>query len=68
MAKFTEFFSDDAGAVTIDWLVLTAGILLLGIMVVYTIGNDGVSKMVSNVNPALAGANTNVVIGTINLE
>ena len=68
MAKFTEFFSDDAGATTIDWLVLTAGILLLGIMVVYTIGNDGVSKMTSTLDPALSGEGANVVIGTIDLE
>ena len=68
MAKFTEFFSDDAGATTIDWLVLTAGILLLGIMVVYTIGNDGVSKITSKFDPALSGEGANVVIGTIDLE
>ena len=65
MAKFTEFFSDDAGATTIDWLVLTAGILLLSIMILYSIFNNGVSKMTSNLNPALSGEGANVVIGTI---
>ena len=65
MAKFTEFFSDDAGAITIDWLVLTAGILLLSIMILYTIFNNGVSTMTSNLNPALAGEGATVVIGTI---
>ncbi len=68
MTKFTEFFSDDAGATTIDWLVLTAGVMLLGIMVVYTIGNDGVSKITSKFKPALSGESTNVIIGTIDLE
>ena len=29
--------TDERGAVTIDWVTLTAGILLLGIMVVYSV-------------------------------
>jgi len=65
MTKFTKFLSDDAGAVTIDWVALTAGILLLGIMVVYAIFNNGVSSLVSNVNSTLKGVSTGVSIGTI---
>jgi hypothetical protein len=42
MTKFTKFLSDDAGAVTVDWVALTAGVLILGIMVVYAIANNGV--------------------------
>ena len=57
MTKFTKFLSDDAGAVTIDWVALTSGILLLGIMVVYAIFNNGVSSLVSNVNSTLFGVN-----------
>ena len=57
MAKFTEFLSDDAGAVTIDWVALTSGILLFGIMVVYAIYNNGVSSLVSNVISTLFGVN-----------
>ncbi len=68
MTKFTEFFSDDAGAVTIDWVTLTAGILLLGIMVVYAIYNGGLSNLTPNVNATLAGAPANVLLGEINLE
>jgi len=68
MTKFTEFFSDDAGAVTIDWITLTAGILLLGILVVYAIYNGGWSNMAPNINTTLAGTTTNVIIGTIVLE
>ena len=34
IAKFTEFLSDDAGAVTSDCVALTSGIPLLGILVV----------------------------------
>ncbi len=54
MAKFTKFLSDDTGAVTIDWVALTAGILLLGIMVVYAIFNNGVQSLVENVNSTLS--------------
>ena len=65
MTKFTKFLSDDVGAVTIDWVALTAGILLLGIMVVYAIFNNGVSSLVSNVNSTLEGVTTNIDIGTV---
>ncbi len=68
MTKFTEFFNDDAGAVTIDWITLTAGILLLGILVVYAIYNGGLSNLTPNVNSTLAGAPANVLLGEINLE
>ena len=65
MTKFTKFLSDDAGAVTIDWVALTAGVLLLGIMVVYAIFNQGVSVLVSNVNTTLESVSTGVNIGTL---
>ncbi len=64
MTKFTKFLNDDAGAVTIDWVALTAGILLLGIMVVYAIFNNGVSSLVKNVNSTLSGVTTAVDTGT----
>ncbi len=55
MTKFTKFLSDDTGAVTIDWVALTAGILLLGIMVIYAIFNNGVAGLVLKVNSTLQG-------------
>ena len=58
MTKLTRFISDDDGVVTIDWVALTAGILLLGIMVVYAIVNNGVSSLVSNVNSTFEGVST----------
>ena len=51
--------------VPIDWIALTAGILLLGIMVVYPIFNNGVSVVVSNVNSTLSGIALDVSAGTI---
>lgn len=65
MNKFTEFVSDDAGAITIDWLPLTAGIVLLGVLVAYAIFNGSMKPMVSNYNLALEGDSTNVVLGEI---
>ena len=63
MIKFAQFLSDDTGAVTIDWVALTAGILLLGIMVVYAIFNNGVSSLVGNINTTLGDITTDVVVG-----
>ncbi len=69
MTKFTKFLSDDTGAVTIDWVALTAGILLLGIMVVYAIFNNGVASLVTNVNSTLSGIAIDVSTGSLtNLE
>ncbi len=63
MTKFTEFLSDGAGAVTIDWVALGSAILLLGIMVVYAIFNGGVADLVSNVNSTLTGVTTDIDTG-----
>ena len=65
MTIFTKFLSDDAGAVTIDWVALTAGILLLGIMVVYAIFNGGVSNLVEKINVTLTNITTDVNVGTV---
>lgn len=64
MTKFRDFLIDDAGAVTIDWVALTAGVLLLGILVVYAIFNNGVSNLVSNINETLEGVAVNIDTGT----
>ena len=63
MTKFIKFLGDDAGAVTVDWVALTAGILLLGIVVVYVIFNGGVSTVMAGIDATLVGASTNVSIG-----
>ncbi len=65
MSKFTKFLSDDTGAVTIDWVALTAGILLLGIMVVYAIFNGGVASLAGNISSTLASVATDIDIGLV---
>ncbi len=66
MTKFSQFLNDDAGAVTIDWVALTAGILLLGIVVVYSIFNYGVTPLVADINSTLSGVT--VAVSTGNLD
>jgi len=34
MTKFMNFIRDEDGAVTLDWVALTAGVVLLGIAVI----------------------------------
>jgi hypothetical protein len=49
----SKFMRDDAGAVTIDWVALTAGGLLLGIAVVYGIFQGGVQPLTASINDNL---------------
>jgi hypothetical protein len=55
-----KFLFNDDGAVTIDWVSLTAGILLLGIAVVYGVYQGGVLPLTGSINGNLAGAGDNV--------
>ena len=50
-----SFRNDDSGAVTVDWVVLTAAIVGLGIAVVATVGN-GIGGLGNNISTALSGA------------
>ena len=49
MEHLENFIGDDAGAVTVDWIVLTSGILLVGIVTIYAIYWTGVSSLVTEV-------------------
>ncbi len=60
-ATLTSFFGDESGAITVDWVALTAAILLLGIAVVYYLFSTGVPTTMQTidggfdaVDPALA--------------
>jgi Flp pilus assembly pilin Flp len=44
MAKFTTFLKDETGAVTVDWVVLTAAIVGLGLLV-FTFIRPGVESL-----------------------
>ena len=54
-----NFRNDEDGAVTVDWVVLTAAIVGLGIVVMNTVGG-GITKsataLTSNLNTAVTGS------------
>ena len=64
MNNIVKFLRDEDGAVTIDWVALTAGILLLGIAVVYAIFNSGVNPLINSINSNLA-TSVSVNVGPI---
>lgn len=64
MTNFQNFIRDESGAVTIDWVALTAGILLLAIALVYGIFNNGVTPLVSRINSSLSTAGNDISLGT----
>ena len=51
----TNFINDESGAVTVDWVVLTAAIVGLGTIVIATIA-DGALDHSSGLNSYLANA------------
>ena len=56
-----SFLTDEDGAVTVEWVVLTAGIVTLALAVVLTV-NDGVESLGTQINEkADAVANTPLV-------
>ena len=49
-----RFASNEDGAITIDWVALTAGMLLLGITLVYAIFTFGVGSTSGSINSNLS--------------
>lgn len=64
MTMIKNFLRSDAGAVTIDWVALTAGILLLGLTVVGFIFQNGVTSLTQTINSSLENAE----VPTLDLE
>jgi Flp pilus assembly pilin Flp len=54
MKLFANFKNDESGAVTVDWVVLTAAIVGLGIAVLAAV-SSGVSNLSSDVQGQLSG-------------
>ncbi len=48
MTKFSAFLKDEAGAVTVDWVVLTAAVVGLG-LVVFTFVRPAVSSLAQQI-------------------
>lgn len=57
MKLFTKFKNDESGAVTVDWVVLTAGVVLLAAVAVNAVGDQLgvisglVGNAITSVNP-----------------
>jgi len=66
MRSVRKFIACDSGAITIDWVTITAGILVLGIIAVFTIFKTGVSDLVSGVNAVPESAAFDIAIDTSN--
>lgn len=54
-ANFKSFAADESGAVTVDWVVLTAAIVGLGIAVIASV-RSGTANLASNISAALSTA------------
>jgi Flp pilus assembly pilin Flp len=57
MTKFSAFLKDEAGAVTVDWVVLTAAVVGLG-LVVFTFIQPAVSGLADDIGAEIDAAGT----------
>ncbi|WP_334061418.1 hypothetical protein [Limimaricola cinnabarinus] len=60
---FKSFANDEAGAVTVDWVVLTAAIVGIGVAILATV-SDGVDTLAENIGTGLETVDTEYGPGT----
>jgi len=60
---FKTFKNDESGAVTVDWVVLTAAIVGLGLVVMTTVGG-GIESLGTEINADLVAAQSGYVSAT----
>jgi Flp pilus assembly pilin Flp len=63
MTKFSAFLKDEAGAVTVDWVVLTAAIVGLGLLV-FTFVRPAVSSLAAGIATEMGEAQLCMTAGT----
>ncbi len=63
MTKFSAFLNDEAGAVTVDWVVLTAAIVGLGLLVFNTV-RPAVGSLATGIGVELGEAGNCMRAGT----
>ena len=67
MANYVKsFFADESGAVTVDWVVLTAAIVGLGLAVIASV-RTGVGSLASDISTSLSGASV-ATLGTLGVN
>ncbi len=62
MKLFTKFANDESGAVTVDWVVLTAAIVGIAIAVI-TLISGGIEDAANGINDELLGAGDSNTFG-----
>jgi Flp pilus assembly pilin Flp len=60
MTKFTAFLKDEAGAVTVDWVVLTAAVVTLG-LVVFNFIAPAVSQLAEDIGSEIDAAGADML-------
>lgn len=60
MTKFTAFLNDETGAVTVDWVVLTAAVVTLG-LVVFNFVAPAVSQLASGIGSEVSAAGATMI-------
>ena len=63
MTKFSAFLKDEAGAVTVDWVVLTAAIVGLGLLVFNAV-RPAVGSLATGIGAELGDAGNCMRAGT----
>ncbi|MCB1389516.1 MAG: hypothetical protein H6898_17185 [Rhodobacter sp.] len=63
---FKSFLADESGAVTVDWVVLTAAIVGLGLAVVTSV-RSGVSSLATDISTSLTSASV-ATLGTLGVN
>jgi Flp pilus assembly pilin Flp len=59
MTKFSAFLNDETGAVTVDWVVLTAAVVGLG-LVVFTFITPAVSQLATDIGAEIREASSDM--------
>lgn len=57
------YIRDERGTVTIDWVALTAGVLLVGITVVYSLFGGGVADFTRDLNSTMTAMDSTIDTG-----
>ncbi|SUZ33029.1 hypothetical protein ROE7235_02797 [Roseibaca ekhonensis] len=65
-ANIKTFAADESGAVTVDWVVLTAAIVGLGIAVISSV-RTGTSDLATDIQTSLTGASVSA-LGTLGVN
>lgn len=61
VTRVLQFLTDESGAVTVDWVVLTAAIVGLGIAVITTIGG-GTDSLATEVSSTFSNATVTLTL------